>query len=78
LALLTDRRDSDDWVFRKVAINGVITVAWQVINVGRHRGGDVVDVHVTETLLEVWSGNELIKTVLRESKGEIRKKRAAR
>jgi hypothetical protein len=35
-------------------------------------------VHVTDRLLEVWSGNELIKTLLHASGGEIRKKRAER
>jgi hypothetical protein len=35
-------------------------------------------VHVTDRLLEVWSGNELIKTLLRASGGETRKKRAER
>ena len=31
-----------------------------------------------ERLLEVWAGNDLIKTLIRESGGEIRKKRAER
>jgi hypothetical protein len=39
---------------------------------------EIVDVHVTDRLLEVWSGNELIRTLLRASGGEIRKKRAER
>jgi hypothetical protein len=34
-----------------------------------------VDIHVTDTLLEVWLGPELLKTVLRQSKGVVRKKR---
>lgn len=51
---------------------------WQVVSVGKHRGGDVVEVHVTDRLLEVWSGNDLVKTVVRTSKGAIRKKRAGR
>jgi hypothetical protein len=37
-----------------------------------------VDVHVTDTVLEVWSGNELIKNVLRTTEGEVRKKKAER
>jgi hypothetical protein len=35
-------------------------------------------VHATDRLLEFWSGNDLLRTVIRESKGEVRKKRAAR
>jgi transposase InsO family protein len=73
-----DDRSGDDWVTRKVASTGVISVAWQVFSVGKHRSGEVVDVRVTEDLLEVWSGNDLVKTVLRTTKGGIRKKRAQR
>jgi len=61
-----------------VAANGIISVAWQVLSVGKHHGGEIVDVHVTDRLLEVWSGNDLVKTAVRTSKGEVRKKRAQR
>ena len=73
---IIDERTGDDWVTRKVSTNGIISVAWQVFSVGKHRSGEVVDVHVTDTLLEVWSGSELLKAVLRTTKGGIRKKRA--
>jgi len=73
---LGEDRSGDDWITRTVASTGIISVAWQVFSVGKHRSGEVVDVRVSESLLEVWSGNELIKTVLRTSKGGIRKKRA--
>jgi len=78
LSALARRRTGDDWVTRTVAANGIISVAWQVLSVGKHYGGTVVDVHVTDHLLDIWSGNTLIKTALRESKGDIRKKRAQR
>jgi hypothetical protein len=61
-----------------VASNGIICVAWQQLSVGKHHSGEVVDVHVTDRLLEVWSANNLIKTAVRTSRGEIRKKRAER
>jgi transposase InsO family protein len=77
LVALHDGRNPDEWITRKVSANGVITVAWQAISVGKHRDGRRVDVHVLPELLEVWDGNELIKTVARTTKGEIRKKRAA-
>ena len=52
-------------------------MSWQPFSVGKHYGGEIVDVHVTDRLLEVWLGNELIKTLVRTSGGgEIRKKRA--
>jgi len=76
LVALHDARDPDEWITRKVSINGVITVAWQQISVGKHRDGRRVDVHVLAEILEVWDGNVLIKTVQRTSKGVVRKKRA--
>jgi transposase InsO family protein len=75
-ALLADR-DGPDWVSRRVASNGVICVAWQQISVGKHRSGDNVDVHVKDELLQIWSGNELLRTVTRTSSGEVRKKNAS-
>ena len=71
-------RDGEDWVSRRVASNGVISLAWQQISVGKHRGGEIVDVHVADRLLEIWSGNDLIKTVARTTEGGIRKKRASK
>jgi transposase InsO family protein len=73
---LVELRSGDDWITRTVAANGIISVAWQVFSVGKHFGGQVVDVHVNDTVLEVWLKNELIKTVARTTKGGIRKKRA--
>ena len=44
-ALLPERHGSD-WVTRKVAANGIISVAWQEISCGKHRAGHHVDVHL--------------------------------
>jgi transposase InsO family protein len=76
LVALEETRSPDEWITRKVSVNGVITVAWQQISVGKHREGRRVDVHVLAEILEVWDGNELLKTVKRSSKGVVRKKRA--
>jgi hypothetical protein len=78
LTALADDRAGDDWVSRRVASNGVISVAWQQVSVGKHRGGEVVDVHVRDHLLEVWSGNDLIRTIARDNTGPVRKHRASR
>ncbi|TWD81671.1 transposase [Kribbella amoyensis] len=78
LTALADRRTGTDWITRRVASNGVVCVAWQQVSVGKHRYGELVDVHVTDRILEFWSGNDLLRTVVRESRGEIRKKRAAK
>ena len=75
LAALEDR-SGDDWVSRTISVNGIISIYNQVFSCGKHRSGHVVDVHVLETILQVWDGNELIKTVERTTKGEVRKKKA--
>ena len=77
LGALVEARAGDEWVTRHVATNGVITVAYQQISVGKHRAGRTVDVRARADTLEVWDRNELIKTVARTKKGGIRKKRAA-
>ncbi len=77
LAALAEARSGDEWVTRHVATNGIITVAYQQISVGKHRVGRTVDVRARTDTLEVWDGNDLIKTVARTKKGTIRKKRAA-
>lgn len=78
LAAITPPRRGDDWIHRRVASNGIVCVGWQQISVGKHRSGEVIDVHVTDHVLEFWSGHHLIRTIVRESKGDIRKKRASR
>jgi transposase InsO family protein len=76
LRALEEDRTGDDWISRTVSANGTISVSNQVFSVGKHRAGHTVDVHVREELLEAWDGPELLKSVLRTSRGEVRKKRA--
>ena len=76
LRRLRQDRTGDDWISRTVSRNGVIVVSNQQFSVGKHRNGRLVDVRVRDEILEVWDGNELIKSVLRTSKGVVRKKRA--
>ena len=78
LSALAERRSGDDWISRRVASNGIISVNSQPFSVGKHHAGGLVDVHVGDRLLEVWSGNELIRTIVRASAREVRKKRAQR
>ena len=75
LGALADR-SGDDWVCRTISVNGIVSLKNQVVNCGKQRSGHLVDVHVLDTLLQVWDGNELIKTVPRTTKGEMRKKKA--
>lgn len=74
-ALLPDR-SGDDWVARRAGANGVVSVSWQQVCVGKHRAGHRIDVHVTDQLLQFWDGAELLRTVARRSHGEVRKKHA--
>jgi hypothetical protein len=57
-------------VSREVSSAVVGTVAWQQISVGKHRDRRKVDVDITGELLQIWDGYELLKTFLKEEKGE--------
>jgi transposase InsO family protein len=71
-------RTGDDWISRRVTTNGVISVAWQEISCGKHRAGHRVDIHLQGPVMQIWDGEELIKTVLRTNDKEVRKKHAAK
>jgi transposase InsO family protein len=70
-------RSGEAWISRKVAVTGIISVAWQQINCGRHRAGHRVDVYLDGPTMQIWDGDELLKTVLRTNRKEVRKKHAA-
>ena len=71
-------RGGDDWISRKVTTNGVVSVSWQQVSVGRHYAGARCDVHVDGDLLRFWIGEELVKTAARTNTGTVRKRKAAR
>jgi hypothetical protein len=75
---LLQERSGDDWISRKVSTNGIISVAWQEISCGKHRASHRVDIHLQGPVMQIWDDEELIKTVLRTSDREVRKKHAAR
>ena len=64
------------WVLRRVASNGVVSVDNQMFSVGNAYKAELVDVFVDETTIQVWSKNHLIKTVARLRNGSVRKIRA--
>lgn len=70
-------RSGGDWVARRAGSNGVISVSWQQICLGRAAAGHNVDVHVTDRVIQVWDGDQLLKSAVRQSSGEVRKKRAS-
>jgi len=71
-------RSGGDWVSRRVCANGVVSVSWQQVSVGRHHAGARCDVHVDGDLLRFWIGDDLVKTAARTSTGRVRNKKAAR
>ena len=64
------------WILRRVASNGVVSVDNQMFSVGNAFKKAMVDVFVDDTTIQVWSQNHLIKTVARLRKGPVRKVRA--
>jgi transposase InsO family protein len=64
------------WVLRRVASNGIVSVDNQMFSVGNAFKAELVDVFVDETTIQVWSKNHLIKTVARSRTGRVRKVRA--
>lgn len=64
------------WVLRRVASNGVISVDNQMFSVSNAFKGELVDVFVDQTTIQVWSKNHLVKTVARLRSGPVRKVRA--
>ena len=66
-------RNGEQWVCRKVASNGVVSVGYQQVSVGRNYSGSACDVLVTDGLLQFWVGSELLRTVARTSQGPVRK-----
>jgi transposase InsO family protein len=71
-------RGGQDWVSRRVTTNGVVSVAWQQVCLGAHHAGARCDVHVDGDLLRFFIGDDLVKTVARTTRGEVRNKRAFR
>src|SRR5579864_4401628 len=69
-------RSGEHWISRKVSTVGVVCVGYQHVSIGRNYAGSARDVLVTDGTLQFWVGNELLKTVARETQGEIRKKHA--
>ena len=64
------------WVLRRVGSNGMVSVDNQLFSVTNAYRGELVDVFVDDTLIQVWNKNHLIRTVAREREGRVRKVRA--
>ncbi|MBA3552879.1 MAG: IS481 family transposase [Actinobacteria bacterium] len=64
------------WVLRRVGSNGMVSVDNQLFSVTNAYKGELVDVFVDASLIQVWSKNHLIRTVARAREGRVRKVRA--
>ena len=71
----TQEDQNGQWVLRRVASNGIISIDTQMFSVGNAYKGALVDAFVDDTTIQVWSNNHLIKTVARLRKGPVRKVR---
>jgi transposase InsO family protein len=71
----TQEDQNGQWVLRRVASNGIISIDNQMFSVGNAYKGALVDAFVDDTTIQVWSNNHLIKTVARLRKGPVRKVR---
>ena len=49
------------WILRRVGSNGVVSVDNQVFTAGSAFKGELVDVFVDDTVIQVWSKNHLVK-----------------
>jgi transposase InsO family protein len=78
LELEEPRSEPDNIIERRVARNGVISVSHQVFSVGAALAHKLVTVHIEDDLLHVYCDGTRVRTVLRTSRGEVRKKRARR
>jgi hypothetical protein len=63
------------WVLRRVASNGVMSVDNQMFSVTNAFKSALVDVFVDDTVIQAWSKNHLIKIVARVRSGPVRKVR---
>jgi hypothetical protein len=70
-------RGDGDWIARRANSVGVITVDWQQIVLGKAAAGKDLDVWVTDQVLQVYDGDQLLRTQLRRGTGQVRKKRAS-
>lgn len=70
-------RGGEQWVARRITTNGVVSVAGQVVCVGKNYAGSRTDVLVAPGLLQFWVDAVLVKTVARTNDRPVRWKNAA-
>jgi transposase InsO family protein len=69
-------RSDGTWVTRRASAVGVVCVSWQQVCLGVAAAGRPIDVWVTESVLQFYDGDQLLRTQKRDSTGEVRVKRS--
>jgi transposase InsO family protein len=64
------------WILRRVGSNGCMSVDNHIYSVGNAYKDQLIDVFVDGTVIQAWSQNHLIKTLVRERTGPVRKIRS--
>ena len=54
-----------------------MSVNWQQVCLGRAAAGHNIDVHIVGEVMQFFDGPELLKTVVRQRTGPVRKRRAS-
>lgn len=70
-------RSDGTWVTRRASAVGVVCVSWQQVCLGVAAAGRPIDVWVTESVLQFYDGDQLLRTQKRDSTGEVRVKRSS-
>ncbi|MFG1629067.1 IS481 family transposase [Kribbella sp. NPDC049227] len=68
------RRDGY-WVARRASRAGVVCVNWQQVCLGTAAAGRNIDVWVTDTVLQFFDHDQLLRTQTRDQPGQVRKKK---
>jgi transposase InsO family protein len=69
-------RNDGTWITRRASAVGVVCVSWQQICLGAAAARRDIDVWVTDDVVQCWDGDQLLRTSVRTTKGQVRVKRS--
>lgn len=65
------------WVARRASRTGVVCMNWQQVCLGTTAAGRNIDVWVTDTILQFFDHDQLLRTQTRNQPGQVRKKKSS-
>jgi hypothetical protein len=68
---------TDDCMWGRAGADKISATTTGTTCCGKHRAGRRVDIHLQGPTMQIWDGEELLKTVLRTNAKEVRKRHAA-